>query len=107
MKNIAYFILILTMINGIAIVQGDELTKEIYEKELVITQELILKAKAVDGLWRDTNKLVEQATLLADKNKFEDGIALLQQAQFQAQSGYDQASKQSNLTNLIPYYLKP
>ena len=83
-----------------------EANKEIFDKELALTQQLISKAETVNGVWRDTRKLVTQAQEAADVNNYQDALKLLEQAQFQAQAGYEQASRQDKLEPLIPYYLK-
>ena len=108
MKYSSKFTLTLTFIFTCLIAScSNESSKDIYNTELIKTKELILKAEKVNGLWRDTQSLLEQAQEQAKQNNFESGIKLLQEAQFQANAGYDQAINQSNLENLIPFYLKP
>ena len=74
--------------------------------QLSITLDLITKAETVSGLWRDTRNLVEQAQEAAGKENYDDALALLKEAQFQAKAGYRQATSQDNLDQLVPYYLK-
>ena len=108
MKYSCKFTLILTFIFTCMIVScSNESLKDIYNTEIIKTQELISKAKKVNGLWRDTQSLLDKAQEQAKQNDFESGIKLLQEAQFQANAGYHQAISQSNLEDLIPYYLKP
>ena len=105
MKSIYLILTILfTSFTGIGVCQ--EAIKDNYESELTLTLQLISKTEAVNGLWRDTHKLVKQAQQAADKKNFGDAIALLEQAQFQAKAGYTQATSQDELDQLIPYYLK-
>ena len=85
---------------------SDESIENTYMSELAITQELVAKAESVNGLWRDTKKLLTQAQEKASQNDYESGIKLLHETQFQAKAGYEQAISQSKLEDLIPYYLK-
>lgn len=80
---------------------------ENYQHELSKAQALIEQANTVNGLWRDTQKLVAQAQEQATLENHGQAIYLLKQAQFQAQQGYTQANNQSELKDLIPYYLQP
>lgn len=85
---------------------GQEANQTTYDKELTLTLQQIAKADGVQGLWRDTRKLVEQAEESATQQDYETAILLLQEAQFQAKTGYHQAVSQSTLDELVPYYLK-
>lgn len=85
---------------------GQEANQTAYDKELDLTLQYIANAEGVQGLWRDTRKLVEQAEASASQQDYETAITLLQTAQFQAETGYHQAVSQDTLDKLVPYYLK-
>ena len=102
--------LILSTLTIIIIFTGTALSQEanqaLYQEELRLTLELIAKAEEVNSLWRDTRKLTEEAKEYASQHDYQTAISLLQEAQFQAEAGYNQAINQNKLDELIPYYLK-
>ena len=105
MKSLALILLtVLALCTGV--VYSQEANKDTFVNELSLTLDLISKSETVNGLWRDTRKLVEQAQEAASKENYGDALALLKQAQFQAKAGYRQATSQDNLDQLVPYYLK-
>ena len=105
MKSLALILLtVLALCTGVGYSQ--EANKDTFVNELSLTLDLISKSETVNGLWRDTRKLVEQAQEAAGKENYDDALALLKQAQFQAKTGYLQATSQDNLDQLVPYYLK-
>ena len=105
MKSLALILLtVLALCTGAGYSQ--EANKDTFVNELSLTLDLISKSETVNGLWRDTRKLVAQAQEAAGKENYDDALALLKQAQFQAKTGYRQATSQDNLDQLVPYYLK-
>ncbi len=69
------------------------------------TELQVAQAQTVNGLWRDTQQLVKQAKELFNAGKQQEAIALLHEAQSQAQLGYQQAIDQAD-KELVPSYLR-
>lgn len=105
MKLFYLYLPILLILSAFPSHAGD-VTQSTFDNELAKTEKLVSEAKTATGLWRDTNKLVEQAIELSREQKYDSAIRLLKEAQFQANSGYQQATSQDNLEDLVPYYLK-
>lgn len=76
-----------------------------WQAELTATEKLVAQAKMEGSLWRDTEKLVENAKELKSTGKHQDALVLLNEAKQQATLATVQASQQFN-NILIPYYLK-
>ena len=76
-----------------------------WQTEIAETEALIAQAKSIGGMWRDTEKLLNQAKELYKNGNDLNAGELLKEAKQQANLGYQQMSKQSS--NLfIPYYLQ-
>ena len=63
----------------------------------------IKKAASVDGLWRDTDKLLKQAQEALQNKQFEQSMELASKARKEAQLGYQQSVSQKELK--LPNYL--
>ena len=76
-----------------------------WQSEIAEVETLITQAKSAGGLWRDTEKLLEQAKEFQTNGNLQEAYASLHKAKQQAELGHQQAAEQvDNL--LIPYYLK-
>ena len=76
-----------------------------WQAELIETEALIAQAKSTGGLWRDTEKLLNQAKELYKNGNELNAGELLKEVKQQANLGYQQMSEQSS--NLfVPYYLQ-
>ena len=76
------------------------------EDRIPKVEALIKQAENVNGLWRDTIKIKSQAMEELKNNNIEKTLELLELAEKQALSGYQQAISQSEIEQLIPSYLK-
>ncbi len=85
---------------------SDDVTIKDIEDRIAKVEALIKQAENVNGLWRDTKQINSQAITELENNNFAEALKLLELAEQQAISGYQQATSQSNLDQLIPYYLK-
>ena len=73
---------------------------------LLSTQQQVEQARAVNGLWRDTEKHIQNAEELIRDGKLDEANELLLQAKLQAELSYQQAVEQKDNV-LLPYYLRP
>ncbi len=76
------------------------------QKKITKVEQLIIEAQNENGLWRDTIKIKSQAIEEFKNNNTEKALELLELAEKQAISGYQQAISQSDIEQLIPSYLK-
>ena len=76
-----------------------------YENLLKETKSHIKKAQEVNGLWRDTILMLDEAKNLYQSNNHTEAIKLLKKANSQAKLGVLQAENQKD-NELIPHYLK-
>ena len=77
-----------------------------FQKKIAEVEQLIIEAQNVNGLWRDTIKIKSQAIEELKNNNNNKALELLESAEKQAISGYQQAISQSDIEQLIPSYLK-
>ncbi len=102
-RNVLIFIVFILICGPL---QSDDESIEHIQNKIIEVEELINKAKRVDGLWRDTNELKPQAIKMLENNKPKKALELLELAEQQAILGYQQASSQTELSQLVPFYLK-
>lgn len=60
-------------------------------------------AKAAQGEWRDTAKMLKKAAGMVEKGKFADAVKMANKAKFQYEMGTEQAKGQAGVGN--PGYL--
>lgn len=76
------------------------------QKRVTATEALIAQARSAGNLWRDTKKLLLNAKNLIAAGEQEQAAKILNEAGQQAQLAYQQATAQSTIANIVPYYLK-
>ncbi len=103
MRKLLLFLI--TILLPLQIYSSNEPTIDI-QKKIAKVEQLIIEAQNANGLWRDTIKIKSQAIEEYKNNNTEKALELLELAEKQAISGYQQAISQSDIEQLIPYYLK-
>ena len=79
--------------------------KAMEAKQAINNAETIrLKARSVDGEWRDTGRYIKKAQAAFKAGAYEKAINFAQQAHEQGEAGYSQAMSQQELQ--LPSYLK-
>ncbi len=74
-------------------------------KKAITTAEVArIKAKLVDGEWRDTGKLIKQAKTAFKAGSYDKATMLANKAREEGEAGYAQAMSQQELQ--MPSYLK-
>lgn len=73
------------------------------ESAIAAAEDARKKASSVDGEWRDTGKLIEQATKLLDTKEYAKAVAIADKAKRQGELGYEQAISQKDAG--IPDYV--
>ena len=74
------------------------------QKAIVAAENAQKKAASVDGEWRDTGKIINQAKAAQAEGDFAQAVKLANKAERQGELGYEQAVSQEKLQ--IPSYLK-
>ncbi len=87
-------------------IHSDDVSIEQVQNKIIEVEKLINKAKQANGLWRDTDEIKSHAITLLERNKPEEALVLLELAEQQAILGYQQANSQTELNQLVPFYLK-
>ena len=105
MKIIKYLSLFALLLTSPSL-YSDSDTLANFDNRIIHLEKLIHDAEKVNGLWRDTKKLMSQAIEEHNNNNTSKALELVELAEKQAKSGYQQATSQPNLDQLIPYYLK-
>lgn len=77
-----------------------------YEQHLLQVTQLYAQARLKHYAWRDTEKIITQASELANQGEYMKANELLRQAHQQCVLAEQQASTQAHLSELVPYYLK-
>jgi len=77
-----------------------------YENLLLQVTQIHTQAKLNHYAWRDTGKMIIDASKLAHQGEFMQANKLLRQAYQECILAEQQSSTQSDLSELIPYYLK-
>ena len=106
MISLRYLTLIIIISTSVPL-YGDSESVIKFEDKLTNLEKLINDAEKVNGLWRDTKKLMSQAIEEHKNNNTSQALELLELAEQQANSGYQQAISQNDIDLLIPGYLKP
>ncbi len=99
------YIVILLLISSISAHSNEDKYHELIER-INTVNELIQKATLAKSLWRDTKDLASNARKQADSNNFEQANELITEAEFQVKQGIQQSSEQTDINELIPYYLQ-
>ena len=68
-----------------------------YDASVAAANSAIAKAKSVDGLWRDTGKLMKGAGKAAKAGDYAKATKMVKIAEFQANTGVAQADSQKNV----------
>ena len=106
MINKLYLITLMLLIS-LGICYADNLNEEKQLiHQLVLTKNEIALASKENRLWRDTQKLFNQAEQLVNSKDYPKAESLLNQVNFQIKQGQMQAASQKEIDNLLPYYLK-
>lgn len=74
------------------------------ERAIILADMARKKAASVEGEWRDTRRMINQARIAIWKGELKTAMELAGKAQEQAELGYAQAVRQMELT--IPSYLQ-
>jgi len=77
-----------------------------YEQLHLQVTQLYAQARLKHYAWRDTEKIITQASELANQGEYIKANELLRQAHQQCILAAQQASTQAHLSELVPYYLK-
>lgn len=102
------YLITLILLASLSICHADTLNneKQLIE-QLELTKSLIALASKENHLWRDTQKLFDQAEQLFNNKDYSKVKPLLNQVNFQIKQGQIQATSQKEINSLLPYYLKP
>lgn len=65
-------------------------TKADYDKAYRAAAQAVKKTQSVGGLWRDTQKLLEQSEKAAKAGTYDQALTLAKQAEQEAQLAYEQ-----------------
>lgn len=74
--------------------------------KIMALESQIEKASKQHALWRDTSELLTQAKEQHKKGNIQQAESLINAVQFQLKQSLDQARSQSDMSSLLPYYLK-
>lgn len=80
-------------------------TETYYEKLLIKAELEYSEAKQNKYVWRDTKKIINNAKELATQADFKQAIKALEQAIQECELAKKQAAAQTNISELLPYYL--
>lgn len=95
MRNVGFvFALLLPMVSTAALAATSEEANKAIEEALEAKQ----KAASVDGEWRDTGDLINQAKKAAKDKNYDKAVKLANEAEAQGKLGYQQAIAQDKRT---------
>jgi hypothetical protein len=100
--SLAVFILLTSTLS----VHGDQTEYQKLIERIDTINELINQASNTNGLWRETKNFSEAARKHVEAENFILANESLIEAEFQAKQGIQQALEQTDISTLIPSYLR-
>ena len=105
--NRSILLFILSIIIGMTLpLHASDLDKNTLIIQIDRLEENIHKARKEQAVWRDTDNLINQARELLAAGDFNKAQEIISLAEFQLKQSIEQSNSQSDLTSLVPYYLK-
>ncbi len=106
MNKVIYPIIVSLILSLSVNANSNETAKKEVQIRLSNLENIIIKTNSVNGLWRNTTKILDHCKQAIDSGDYKEANKLLDSAQFEAEQGYIQATKQQDLDKIIPHYLK-
>ena len=104
MKYYSYIILSVALVSQQAFSQDDK--NVILEDKILTLEKKISIAKSENALWRDTEKQLSSAKELIISGESQQASEVLSRIDFELDRSLAQSREQSDISQLVPHYLK-